>query len=431
MQSMSPMPLSNQQDFGYEFSVHASYKMSKINENFSDCQDCYGFSTDNLGIAISDGATQSFYSGPWAEILCNSYCSRPKPLTPQCWKDWLSKAQNEWIHHIKQKLGELREAGKPSWIECLNGLEMKKDAFATFIGMHLEGLYIRGIAIGDSCGLLIKHSRIDSTDVAQSDRFTIVRAFPGLWKHSFSNNTIGLPSYPKSTAHAPEFFDVPVPQDGESYLVVLATDALAEYIFKKESEGDSIIFDLLTLKSEEKFFEYVTTARNQGLANDDTTLVVASITRRVPDNESPDPLPITCEIQSSPQATEAIQIISRKSEEYLSTIESINDNSSSITRYQPGDTSKSDEKPLTTSSPDSSNQQDSISIVTDHSKPASQDLISLASGSESCDSCSPDVTAPSAASDPPALTDAHSESPLVRTPMSHSEVSLPTSLKKK
>ncbi len=430
MHTMSSMSYGNQQSLNFEFSIYASYKISKIKEKFSDCQDSYGLSDDKLKIAISDGATQSFYSGPWAQILCNSYCSWPNPLSMQCWTEWLSSAQEKWINNMNQKLVELREQGKPSWIECLNGLEMKKDAFATFIGIRLDSSYIRGMAIGDSCALLIKHAAIDSAETGHSNSFTIVRAFPGLWRNTFSNNTIGLSSYTSYIAHMPEFFDVPIPQDGESYLIVLMTDAMAEYVMKKEMEGSSVVSELLALKNDEQFFEYVSAARNHGLANDDTTLVIAGITCRMPPEESQYQSPDTSEIQPE-QLPEISQIISSESEAHSSPLHSIVNITQAGIVGQLENDCNSDNQSEVSSSFDFSNQRDPASIRSLHNEADSQQPMNLDKDTEGVQNCAPDMSTLSITSTSPSIEDAQSRGISVRHQMTHSDVTLPPSGPKK
>lgn len=260
------------------FKAHGCYKVSKIKEKDSDCQDSYSLSTDRSRVAISDGATQSFYSGLWSQILCNLYCSWPKLISHSQWSDWNDAARAQWIEEVNLKLGELKDSGKPSWIECLNGIKLKKDAFATFIGISLENSYLHGICIGDSCAMLVKQSPIDPDSEGYQGDYSIIRIFPGLWQHSFDSRTTGLSSYNSESNHLPEFFHIPVPAGKEDYRILLMTDALAHYVIDMEHRGMSIISSLMSLSTEEEFTQYIDECRKTGLANDDATLVIVEIT---------------------------------------------------------------------------------------------------------------------------------------------------------
>lgn len=260
------------------FKAHGCYKVSKIKEKDSDCQDAYSLSTDRSRVAISDGATQSFYSGLWSQILCNLYCSWPKLISHSRWNDWNDAARSQWIEEVNKKLEELKGAGKPSWIECLNGIKLKKDAFATFIGISLEGPYLHGICIGDSCAMLVRITKKDPDKEECRESPSVIRILPGLWQHSFDSRTSGLSSYNSDLHHLPEFFGIPVPVDKNNYRILLMTDALAQYVIDMEKRGLSIVSHLLSLSTQEEFSRYVDRCRDTGLANDDTTLVVIAIT---------------------------------------------------------------------------------------------------------------------------------------------------------
>jgi hypothetical protein len=262
----------------YIFKAHGCYKVSKIKESPSDCQDSYSLSTERSRVAISDGATQSFYSGLWSQILCNLYCSWPKLISHSQWNDWNDAARSQWIEEVNNKLEELKEAGKPSWIECLNGIKLKKDAFATFIGISLEGSYLHGICIGDSCAMLVRITKKDPDKEECCESPSVIRILPGLWQHSFDSRTSGLSSYNSDLHHLPEFFGIPVPVDKNNFRILLMTDALAHYVIDMEKRGVSVVNHLLSLSTQEEFARYVDRCRETGLANDDTTLVVIEIT---------------------------------------------------------------------------------------------------------------------------------------------------------
>lgn len=260
-----------------KFIAHGCYKVSKIKEQYSDCQDSYDLSTEGTRVAISDGATQSFYSGLWSQILCRQYCSWPNLISQRQWTEWSAFARAQWLEQVNEKLEELKKAGKPSWIECLNGIKLKKDAFATFIGISLEDSYLHGICIGDSCAMLVKLAPMDLDSKGCQEDHSIIRIFPGLWQHSFDSRTTGLSSYNSELNHHPEFFDIPVPAGKEDYRILLMTDALAHYVIDMENKGMSIINSLISLSTPEEFAQYIDKCRETGLANDDATLIIVEI----------------------------------------------------------------------------------------------------------------------------------------------------------
>lgn len=264
----------------YSFEVECRFRLAKINEDIENCQDYYDSDPNGSRLAIADGATQSFYSGLWARILCGTYCLWPDTISPQNWVKWHESAQASWGKEVNNKLKILKATGKPSWIECQNGLNLKKDAFSTFVGMSLSNGYIRGICIGDSYAMLVRLTTSTQEQDAQTRSVSIIRLFPGTWQHLFGSRTTGLSSYKQDHPHMPEFFDIPIPDDSKSYRILLMTDALAEYTLKMESKGATFISKLLSLASESQFIECISECRKNGLANDDISLIVTRISSR-------------------------------------------------------------------------------------------------------------------------------------------------------
>lgn len=271
-------PTTSSQPYSeYSFQIGACFRLEKINEGIDSCQDYCDYDPKGLRICISDGATQSFYSGLWSHILCTTYCLWPNAISPQNWFSWHQSAQEVWAKEVHNKLQILKTTGKPSWIECQNGLKLKKEAFATFVGISVDSGYIRGMCIGDSYAMLVRLIPDPHKPDAESRQASIIRLFPGTWQHSFGSQTNGLSSYKQGNPHLPEFFDIPIPDDSESYRILLMTDALAEYTLKMESKGLAFITKLLSLNSEIEFAECISECRINGLANDDTSLLIAKI----------------------------------------------------------------------------------------------------------------------------------------------------------
>lgn len=288
----------------YSFKVEGCFRLAKINERIDNCQDYCLSDSNGLRIAISDGATQSFYSGLWSHILCDTYCSWPDLISPQNWFTWHETAQALWSKEIIKKLEILKTAGKPSWIECQNGLQLKREAFATFVGISVSSGYIHGICIGDSYAMLVRLKPASQKQDTQTRLASIDRIFPGKWEHSFSSRTIGLSSYKQDHPHMPEFFDIPIPNNNDSYRILLMTDALAEYTLKLESDGLPFISRLISLASESRFAEYIAECRKHGLANDDTSLLVAKIVSKSALLDQPDSYGgLTCGVLEQPNGS--------------------------------------------------------------------------------------------------------------------------------
>lgn len=46
-------------------------------EKYSDCQDSFAVNGENKAIAVSDGISQTIFSGIWSEILTDAFVEKP------------------------------------------------------------------------------------------------------------------------------------------------------------------------------------------------------------------------------------------------------------------------------------------------------------------------------------------------------------------
>ena len=194
---------------GWRCTVHLNSLLPKIDEDLSDCQDSTGADAHNGRFCISDGATQSFFSNLWSQELCKSFCGSVSAVNSSNWREWLEAAQVNWHQLVTDRCASLQLEKKISWIECSNGLSLKKPAYATFTGFTIENDFLKGISIGDSFAFLLKVANTGSC-LPETQAFVIERILPGLWRPDFSNRTEGLSSYNADTAYKPEFFETPI-----------------------------------------------------------------------------------------------------------------------------------------------------------------------------------------------------------------------------
>jgi hypothetical protein len=243
----------------------------------SDCQDSTGADAHSGRFCISDGATQSFFSNLWSKELCNSFCASASVVNSSNWREWLEAAQVNWHQLVTDRCASLQHEKKVSWIECTNGLSLKKPAYATFLGFSIENDYLKGLSIGDSLAFLLKVKNAGD-DLPETQITAIERIFPGLWNPNFSNRTEGLSSYYADTEHKPEFFEIPIcPSVGSSIWILMMSDALAKYTYKAERKGSSILSDLVQLSSPAQFEQLVSELRASGMDNDDTSLLCIQV----------------------------------------------------------------------------------------------------------------------------------------------------------
>ena len=253
--------------------------LPKRNEHLSDCQDSTGADAHSGRFCISDGATQSFFSNLWSQELCNSFCASASVVNSSNWREWLEAAQVNWHQLVTDRCASLQLEKKVSWIECSNGLSLKKPAYATFLGFSIENDYLKGISIGDSFAFLLKVKNVGN-DLPVNQITTIERIFPGLWNPIFSNRTEGLSSYTADTDHKPEFFEIPIcPSVDSAIWILMMSDALASYTCDAEHKGSSILSDLVQLSSPAQFEQFVGELRANGMGDDDTSLLCIQVER--------------------------------------------------------------------------------------------------------------------------------------------------------
>lgn len=229
----------------------------KLAEEYSDCQDFFAVNVDKKVVAIADGMSQSIFPQWWAEELANAYIK--DDWDPMVDRSKLKDLQECWLNRVQNFLKEQQEKGEPTWM-LENCLADKRGAGSTFCGVHFNGHEWNGCVLGDSC--LIEVNELNN--IVQ-----ICRSQEG----NFGNH--------------PDYFDsvdqgkgTPKAIQGvlkENYKLLLVSDPLAEFLFKKQNEHceAKYIQKLLQLESHENFCGLVSDWReNERLHNDDTTLVI-------------------------------------------------------------------------------------------------------------------------------------------------------------
>ena len=118
-------------------------------EQFTDCQDRFGVSSDTKSIAVSDGMSQSWQQKIWAQILVDSYIDsadwqpNSETIKPLC---------NRWRNKVAEAIEKLKEANAPENLIYRNerNLVDGKSAGATFVGIgFVDNLWNR-IVLGGS-----------------------------------------------------------------------------------------------------------------------------------------------------------------------------------------------------------------------------------------------------------------------------------------
>lgn len=197
-----------------------SERTAKECERLADCQDF--FLVRGSVVAVADGASRSFFSGVWAKLLVEHFCSNPMVCVAN-WEEWLRPVQEQWYTEVKSKVESAKSEGKPTWIEGYNGLNAKKPAASTFLGIELLQDRAKVCAIGDSCLFILRGGDFDL-------------ALPLGNSKDFNNLPRYFASYAKDNTFEPIFYDIPFTKND---CFVIATDALSEYILRCYEQGEN------------------------------------------------------------------------------------------------------------------------------------------------------------------------------------------------
>lgn len=246
-----------------------SDRTHKEMETISGCQDNFSYNEAKNCFAIADGATQSFYSSIWSKLLVDYFCENPQ-IDKNNWQEWLELIQQKWLEEVRAELEKAKSGNNFAWIEIYNGLERSKSAASTFIGLQFIENQAKISIVGDSCLFIFQGNQLIQTYLLKKS--TNFNDRPGYFGSRSKNND----------DYEPEFLDIELKykQHSDKLYFVLATDALAEYIFKYTEQQRDILTTLLTINSEQEFENFVKSARHNGtikMKNDDVTLMILEV----------------------------------------------------------------------------------------------------------------------------------------------------------
>jgi hypothetical protein len=206
--------------------------------------------------AIADGASESSFTGAWAKLLVEGFVA----AKDRSWRnlDWLGPPRQRWAEDID-----------PQPLPWYAEEKREQGAYATLLGVAFARGLWRALAIGDSCLFRIRGGKFE-------------KSFPLVRSADFGNQPALLGSRGRPA-------DTPAQgirrtrgkwRPGDRFL--LATDALAEWMLRRHEQAQRPADDIDRLLAEpspqDTFAAWVEERRkNQGLRNDDVTLVVIDL----------------------------------------------------------------------------------------------------------------------------------------------------------
>ena len=244
-----------------------SFQTAKAGNRPDQCEDASRVRLPSDGpalFAMCDGASESAFARPWAQILAESLVMRPLDLDGldgPAFAEWLEPCVNQWNSVVPWNRIPWHGQAK-----TLAG------SMSTFLRMTAEwdpgpsrALTWRAAAIGDCCLFVVRNGALAvSFPMEQSGQFNttppLVCSNPanngGLWPHLRQKRGECLP--------------------GD--LIILASDALACWILLEVESGRMPWDDLLMLDSEKEWGEWVQAKRGErAMRNDDTTMITVKV----------------------------------------------------------------------------------------------------------------------------------------------------------
>jgi serine/threonine protein phosphatase PrpC len=209
--------------------------------------------------AVADGASESSFAAAWAKLLADGFVGADRGL----WRlDWLVPARQSWAAEVDTRplpwfAEEKRELG----------------AYATLLGIAFrtapEGGTWRALAVGDSCLFRLRAGKLR-------------KSFPLARSSDFGNQPALLGSRGRAADTPPQGIRRARGKWRPGDRILLATDALAEWLLRRHEQEQQPADDIERLLAEsapqDAFAGWVEERRDrQGLRNDDVTLVVIDL----------------------------------------------------------------------------------------------------------------------------------------------------------
>ena len=252
------------------------FQLAKDTEHPEQCQDAFSVDPSRAIAVVADGVASAIFSRRWAEILTEAVGAEPPdPDDKETFARWLAGRRQTWSESI--------DTGSLAWFQRA---KLPTGAFSTLLWIRLSpieddrpgtfGAYrLRAFAVGDSCLLHVRHGEI-------------LRMFPIDNSAQFEADPIVLGSIDLNRDGLVEFRsidEVCYPDD----LLVLCTDAIAEWVLRGVESGNPPVWDRLWEIADEDWQQEVVEFRHQReMRYDDATLMLLKVVEQGVEIGSPE-----------------------------------------------------------------------------------------------------------------------------------------------
>jgi hypothetical protein len=230
-------------------------------------EDAMAFSSDNARMAISDGASESFDSKTWAQLIVESFVLN-------------TSVSQTWLDALAKNFSANFDLASLSWSKAA---AFERGSFATLLGIeNIQTLnYVEIISVGDCLAVLL-----DGIDVIETFPYHSSEQFQQR-PHLFCSNLADNKFF-----QAPSFYtDHQTTWNLDRLIsprILCMSDALGEWALRKAEECNPQWDFLLEISSIDMFKDFVVSERgNRSMKVDDVTLVSISFDRFDGKNELP------------------------------------------------------------------------------------------------------------------------------------------------
>jgi hypothetical protein len=216
---------------------------------------------------MSDGASESYNSALWAEVLVESACSEPP--------------HSQFVRWLKRAIATYEDRSDRKDMSWSQEAAFNRGSFASLLVVELLRDHIKLTSIGDTEALLIKNGKIS-------------QAFPYKEAHDFQRRP-NLLSTLLSRHNTPYFQQVlrslvakkiscssqsgckawwHYPSSSDS-LLLCVTDALAEWLLRKDGSTQARLNKVIAVRNQEDLTRLVEEARREDkMRKDDSSLII-------------------------------------------------------------------------------------------------------------------------------------------------------------
>jgi hypothetical protein len=243
--------------------------LPKLGNAVEEFEDAFAAGPGSGRFAVADGATESSFSGRWAQALTRAFVRQPPPWPPDpaALAAWLAPLQSEWKVSIPWE--------RLPWYATEKA---QAGAFATLLGLEFEpdatgdpGGTWRAISVGDSLLFQIREGELRlswpvSSASQLGSRPLLLSSLPG-------RNTTAVRECVTIGGEA---------RPGDRFL--LMTDSPAKWFLTGLEAGGRPWERLLALPDKAAFEAWVAETREaHTMRNDDVTLAMLTVPERLPE----------------------------------------------------------------------------------------------------------------------------------------------------